>query len=404
MPSPDINGNALAHVRELAEKYKREGKSRQEALNALARDIFAGLVGGAVSTETIRAIVARVYGPSAALVVPVSSGQNRDKDSAGAGTQQNPKGTTGYVQNADPALGPATIESRINDPGESENGTLTTQTCKNTGESGSNSAPGESEIGSHESQGITKNLKNPKEAPAAPVFGEDQTPPLRGRQWPTTVKERRERQQARPPDTRLPVPEYVPAAAREYLRYLPPREEWQTQLFYFVRLIKAHPRFAHLRVKTALQKVESILGDWEWTGQETDEAREDFLYAWDRVRVLPGRAPLDNAVELARRYPIKLPAKFRKYRSDTYEHFVGLAGWLQVAAGDRPIFLPVHELARRLQTGPMTIVHYRDYAQEDGFLREVNAAAPGRATEFRFDVSKFDILQKHARKKGKTRE
>ena len=72
--------------------------------------------------------------------------------------------------------------------------------------------------------------------------------------------------------------------------------------------------------------------------------------------------------------------------------------------GDRTILLPVEELARRLGTQPVTISRYRRWAVQDGYLREVKPhefrgkGKPGKATEFRFNVSLFGITKERAQK------
>jgi hypothetical protein len=117
---------------------------------------------------------------------------------------------------------------------------------------------------------------------------------------------------------------------------------------------------------------------------------------------LPGYSPLDNAVEQARRCPLRLRDDLKELRSEGYQTFVSIAGWLQVGMGDANILLPVEELAPLLRVKPMTVSRYRRWAVEDGFIKEVKPYQrrgenrAGKATEFRFNVERFPILGERA--------
>jgi hypothetical protein len=194
---------------------------------------------------------------------------------------------------------------------------------------------------------------------------------------------------------------------------------WQSRIFYFIRLVKAHPEMGGVKAKAALRRVEDVLiktmqrrltKEWEcrcgWCAcfyeVHRDDAHAEFLDTWDKIRYLPGKGPLDNAIEHAARKPITLHAELAEKRPEGYSTFISIAGWLQVTMGERNILLPVEPLADLLQVEPMTISRYRKWAREDGFLREVVQAQfrgkgqPGRATEFRFDVARVPILQEQA--------
>ncbi len=192
---------------------------------------------------------------------------------------------------------------------------------------------------------------------------------------------------------------------------------WQSPLFYFVRLVKAHPAMAQATPKDAFRKVETVMGTWvttegplprqhaweHWLGATRDDAEAEFLAAWDKIRYMPGYAPLDNAIELARRHPLQPRPEVMERRPDGYAAFISIAGWLQVGMGDANILLPVEDLAPLMGVQPVTISRYRRWAKEDGYLREVKAykfagkGRKGQATEFRFDVGRFQCLQDTAR-------
>jgi hypothetical protein len=226
----------------------------------------------------------------------------------------------------------------------------------------------------------------------------------------------------------LPLWDYLARAVEEYQawdRHLRPElwEAWQSELFYLVRLLKAHPDLAKLTARQALTKVEQVMHEWackdrgagavkkadrleyawlKYLGAGREDAHAEVMDAWDKVRYLPGFSPLANAVELADRCPLRLLAETKQRRTDGYERFISVAGWLQVSMGDRDIMLPVHELAPLLDVDPMTISRYRKWAKEDGFLREVaphefkGKGKKGKATTFRFDVSRVPVLMERA--------
>jgi hypothetical protein len=218
----------------------------------------------------------------------------------------------------------------------------------------------------------------------------------------------------------LPFDVYLGKAVEEFGRW---EEEgrnggdWQSPLFYFVRLVKAHPALAQESAKEAFRKIEKNMEKWvtkgaplpraqmweRWLDISRDDAQAEFLSAWDKVRYLPGYAPLDNAIEQARRYPLAPRPEVADRRPDGYPMFVSIAGWLQVGMGDSNILLPVKELAPFLGVQPITISRYRKWAVEDGYLREVRpyrfagTGKRGQATEFRFDVGRFQVLQDTAK-------
>jgi hypothetical protein len=143
--------------------------------------------------------------------------------------------------------------------------------------------------------------------------------------------------------------------------------------------------------------------DWErWLDVSREDAHAEFYGAWDQVRFLPGRMPLESALEYADRLPLELNAETREGRPEGYQRFISIAGWLQVGMGDRNILLPVEDLAEALGVQPMTVSRYRKWAEEDGFLKQVKGhvykgkGRGGKATEFRFKVGRFPILREAA--------
>jgi hypothetical protein len=184
---------------------------------------------------------------------------------------------------------------------------------------------------------------------------------------------------------------------------------WQMD-FELVRLVKAHRTLARATPGRAFREVDSVVRSWgrhskeanpwrRWFGMGREDAEAVFLDCWDKVRYLPGFQPLDSALEMARRQPLQVPKRY----TEGYALFVGMAGWLQVARGDRPIMLPVEDVGALLGVTPMTVSRYRRWAKETGILVEVREArfggkkGAGEATEFRFRVELWPCLRERAR-------
>jgi hypothetical protein len=194
------------------------------------------------------------------------------------------------------------------------------------------------------------------------------------------------------------------AVAEEQLHGAP---EWQAG-YYFLRLLKAHPSLAGASGKQAFGKADRLIRGWREDGWEhflgvgREDAEAMFVDSWDGVRFLPGRTPLQNALEMSGREPLGLLPEVKERRTDGYERFISLAGWLQVGNGDCPILLPCREVADLFGVKHTTIKRYRDWAKKDGYLVELKEArytgkrGEGASTEFRFDVSRFECLKQRA--------
>jgi hypothetical protein len=190
--------------------------------------------------------------------------------------------------------------------------------------------------------------------------------------------------------------------------------EWHSPLFGFVRLLKAHPQVTGATPQEAFRTVDLVVRSWagardkdpweRWFLVGRDDAEAEFLGAWDKIRYLPGYSPLRCALEHARHTAFGLKAEVAQKRPAGYPLFVSLAGWLQVGVGDRPVLLPLEEVGELLNVLPSTVSRYRRWAVEDGYLKEVKPyefrgkGKWGKATEFRFDVSRFKSLQERAQR------
>jgi hypothetical protein len=192
---------------------------------------------------------------------------------------------------------------------------------------------------------------------------------------------------------------------------------WQSELFRFVRIAKAHPDLTGLTARQAFRKVEKVIKAWLLSIREVrpgddvwercldvnaEDAESEFMDLWEKIRYVPGAGPLENALEAAEADPLSLSAEVRDRRSAGYPVFVSLAGHLQVCMGARTILLPVEKVAPLLGVKAMTISRYRHWAIEDGFLRETKEHSFRKkgqrdtATEYVFDVTLFPILAERA--------
>ncbi len=208
----------------------------------------------------------------------------------------------------------------------------------------------------------------------------------------------------------LPLGDYVARAVEEHHQHaVEGRSDRECPLWHFIRLLKRHRRLGCLGASGAFTEVNRIVAGWRvkrkrppdpwqhWLGVRGADAAPEFLDSWDKVRLCPGEEPLRGAVERNRRERVRLErlrlaGRVRRWTAE-YETFVGVAGWLQVVAGNRTILLPVGDLAELLGVEKMTISRYRRWAVEDGLLREVRpAGGPGRAAEFWFNVATCPAL------------
>ena len=224
----------------------------------------------------------------------------------------------------------------------------------------------------------------------------------------------------------LSTEDHVLAAYVAHQReYADDQGPWRSNLWTFTRLMKAHPDLKDKSGKFALARVEKVISGWpvecqdvrknapivkkaelrwpEWFYVEAEDARVEFISNWDSVRCLPGYSPLKYAIEQADDKPMSFSEDDEDLdRSPGYVRFLSIAGWLQVANGNRGIMLPVERISHLLGVEPMTVSRYRKWAVQDGFLRIVKLhhfnpkKGAGEATQFRFDVSLVPMFKEQA--------
>jgi hypothetical protein len=141
----------------------------------------------------------------------------------------------------------------------------------------------------------------------------------------------------------------------------------------------------------------------EWFGISREECKTEFLTLWPKFRFPADQSPLDAAVLLARR-TLLIPSDEvceRRFvdRGDPevgYCFFISVCGHLQTMMGNRPIFLPQEPLAKLLRVQGRTVSRYRQWAVEDGMLKQTEPPGRRRAARYRFDTSRWITLEKKA--------
>lgn len=160
--------------------------------------------------------------------------------------------------------------------------------------------------------------------------------------------------------------------------------EYKHRYWDMVRELKDDRYMASLPGYFALPILQRVIGDLRALGYESaDEATDDLEPLWDKVKLGATEGPLDAAARMAERYPVR----FRTNRlSKAYQRFLNIAYQLQVMRGGDNIALPVARLAEILGVSPMHVSRFREYAKDDGFLREVKRAhhLSRQATIFKF--------------------
>jgi hypothetical protein len=187
----------------------------------------------------------------------------------------------------------------------------------------------------------------------------------------------------------------------------PEWNHWRSPLFYFTRLVKAHPTVTDMCDYKAAQVVEDILRRWLPPGKNTDpwehffpeandgdDALADFMASWNKVRHVPFHDVLSNALRLGDEKPLKPPHP----RGKLYQRFISLAGWLQMLLPGKPVLLPTRKLGELLECDQRTVSRMREFAEVDGLLLKVKAhsfrsGGKGKATEFRFAIERYPGLQ-----------
>lgn len=202
-----------------------------------------------------------------------------------------------------------------------------------------------------------------------------------------------------------PLPKFLVWACEQQLNRDRTREAWESPLFHFTRLAKAHPDISKFAAADALEKIRDALlgqmrhhpafeGDPFATafGVSEDDAVPEFLDVWDKVRVIGGGSPLDAAYRMSQQETLGLSDEEHRRRgfAAKYVTFLSFAMHLQVIADSRPILLPVERVAKLLDVQPMTVSRYRQWAIQDGWLRIVHSHdTRGLATEFVFHLARI---------------
>lgn len=206
----------------------------------------------------------------------------------------------------------------------------------------------------------------------------------------------------------LPLVEFIPEALRRCAETS--WAGWST-LWQFTRMINGYfdPGTDADEAFDAVDAVVQGLGGWakvfaDFEGfepiEDDEQAYAEFSELWKKIRFRPDEGPLYQAEWKSLGSPLRT-SRGKTRRLPGYERFVSFAGWLQVIMGDNPIYLPCRAVAERLHTTKRMVSVWRAWAVEDGILVKTRdhafrSGAKGRATEFRFDVSRWECLREAA--------
>jgi len=185
----------------------------------------------------------------------------------------------------------------------------------------------------------------------------------------------------------IPLPIFMRLAAEKTeAEYDPTPDAWESTTWKFTRFLKGHPRLTCLDADEVFNLI-----PWEEFSFDEEEQMA-FLTEWPRVHFIPGLSPLNWAIRMAKEKPLE-PQRCREGNFSLYRNFVSLSGWLQILVGrGNLILLPVHKLPVVLGCSAKTVSNLRKVAEGDGFLEVVEKHTAKRATRFRFDVFRFQIL------------
>jgi hypothetical protein len=169
---------------------------------------------------------------------------------------------------------------------------------------------------------------------------------------------------------------------------------YRSPMWEFLRRAKANPELGRLSEFEAFTVVEACLklwdnapdGDlWEAWFPDSDDPRAEFIHTWPRIKW--AAATLELALEQAN----QLPLNPSKSCSPKYAHFVSVVGHLQRRT-EGSILVPCRKFAELLDSEPMTISRYRQFAQLSGLLKleQRGVKLQRKADEFSFAVERFD--------------
>ncbi len=205
----------------------------------------------------------------------------------------------------------------------------------------------------------------------------------------------------------LPFPEFIERVVRDYCNFDFDFEiDGFSKLWELTRYAKGYFKEGTVDIDTTFDRVSveiNKLGGWPKFGLTEEDAYNEFRLNWKNIRYLPDETPLSQAWARARAYPVKSPPRKGSRRATPgYDRFISLAGYLQITVGDRPILLPVKEVAELMGTDKHSISVWRRLAVEDGFLNEVTPAkfnphGKGKATEFRVAPGYLVWFKQHYR-------
>ena len=202
-------------------------------------------------------------------------------------------------------------------------------------------------------------------------------------------------------------PWYVSWAIRQHCQRREDRamgcSDWESELFHFVRLMRACPALRPLTARQALKRVRGALprpsrkkdvDPWaSWADLDAEDAEAAFLHHWDAIKFAAGDGPLNAALTRALQEPIDFRDEDGDRHQQAYGRFLSLAAWAQALAGPHPVALPCALVGAMLDVDSRTVSRYCQQAVRDGYLRRARPAVfagpgrEGRAAEYVFNLA-----------------
>jgi hypothetical protein len=205
-------------------------------------------------------------------------------------------------------------------------------------------------------------------------------------------------------------------------------DPWHTRLWHIVRMLRGwhsegvKPEDVFRKVTPMLQDIfQNLLGrrppsGWELFHRgnvkaeggplDLEVAYNEFVLTWGKVLTTPDLDPLEDAWQKAKTYPITTKRHSSDIPTPRYNQFIALAGFLQLARGDRVILLPVREVGAKMGAHKKLVSGWRQWGEQDGYLTKVKdhvfrSAGKSDATEFRFNAEMLEWFKGLMRRETK---
>ncbi len=205
-----------------------------------------------------------------------------------------------------------------------------------------------------------------------------------------------------------PLEDFFLHAVEENRTYYAARKDagkFTSPLFKLVQRLKSYPEFKNRSGKDVFKHLNAaIQPDWEKLFPDVSLSSLEFITAWEQVNIPEGTSPL-QIVQKHLTTPLKL---LEEPICEGYQHYLGIAFYLQRLTPRRDILLPGEPLS-----GILTIVmgkpvsaqlvsYYCRQAKNDGYIKLVAKAhhPSHKAARYRFDLNRFTDTGKELQHNG----